>query len=1580
MTTPVSADDLNYVGYTTTTATSTIVDNVIVVNDSTEFNVNDPITFTGLLLPTELDRGTVYYVYSKPNGTSIKITDNPGGSVISISPSQVLNCTVGKAGSFMFLPEPFYFTPSIVKYNNKTYVCVVSNNDNEFNIGKWEELNSGDRRLNALDRAFAYYQPDVNMPGNDLQQLFTGLTYPNTVYQGNAFDPADQFTVDTILQDQEFYPTGVNIDAITFNGINYIAPANLPNSSVLAMDIEVSDNWLLGKLSDYPLGLTDIIKTGSIYYMTATNSATPIMKSVNGIVFSSNGYFIPYGTLPPDVPYEKILLTQAQISLQSIIYHNDKYIAAGSTLVLSDSTGTVWTEVYKFDNDTGYFYDVSYVDTVFFTGYVAAGTYNDNRFIVYSTDGIVWSEVAESEYSGGTSTATLNSVAYNSAAIVVVGNNGVTYQAAAIDAWTLTGNESQNLNDIICVNDVFTAVGDEGLVVVSVDNGNSWTEKTTATTNDLNVIFYEPLSQTYTIGGDSNTLLQTTNIITAIWDKTHVFAVPKPAYTVQGDPFQAGYGPEELVPGVVSDQLTMIVKTRAGTNWDATQYAHVGYNVVSLELDADADNLYSFNNIVQVPACISVYIIDTNGLCTSLYDGIDYTSDYVNKTISLNTNITDPQKVRIDVYEVGNGDQLVKSNTQTNPLVLNTNTGFQEVFLNCNYSAFRFTSGGIIQPNTDPVDAQVFSTNNATNTMVVDDITLFTLNAQIRFTGDVFGGVTEGTPYYVKSINTVRSSITISDSLTGGIAGPIFDLTLGSGTNMQAVIQNGPGQFYTDPAVFHNGTRLISGVTNTVIRSKSSNNALVTYTTTGLVVNQQIVFDKNIFGNLLENTVYYVNSIIDDTQFTVSEVVGGSTVTLINALGVSNFITNDYAVTLAENQINANLLFALNYNTNTDYISYSFFNETEPSQYGYTVPEIQTFYGDGTKGAYTLTNYMGEMNAENAIVEVEGLRVMPNQYTIYSGLNSLLFDTLTPSANSAISVISFHDTKRQYLNTQYETTTKQVSQISNVENTFSVPLLDTQTSQVVTLSGQKYFVAASTTGMVNQQQVVFQVDIPGSGPVYTGFGGVETDGTVYTLTYFNPVNGYFQVEDQYGTTYPSANGSGLMHIVVGGQPTVRIETVEQHNLITNDIVRIDGLSGSVQLNNGMFYVHVITDYIFDIYTSEYSPYVDGINNPVTLCDSYTGGGYVWLDQTWMLATTIATASSNTTNAITVNSALNLVVNTPVLFTEDNVLIGEPTSIPEIIAGQIYYITTIDIDNNNFTIRETRDGSELTLSNTSGENIRVSQWEQTNVDRLWVTVNGMRVPSSSLKLNAGNQLSILTPITSGDEIIITSMMPSATPDEDVYINMVDKNNQGIVYRANASTRTWITKSLSEFDTIIPVNDVNNLITTKTQNNTTPANILGYYYVTVNSSKVGIIDVKIYNNTKSLTIETDYVSVIVESAGALLKITEGLWIEEGDQLTIEVTYGNEIYINGEYMQLLNVDTTNNEILVRRGILGTSIQTFIPNYTTVYGLLESNKMVNKQYNETWNKIPGAYDATMGDPLQIASGSSAEFLRMDS
>jgi hypothetical protein len=226
-----------------------------------------------------------------------------------------------------------------------------------------------------------------------------------------------------------------------------------------------------------------------------------------------------------------------------------------------------------------------------------------------------------------------------------------------------------------------------------------------------------------------------------------------------------------------------------------------------------------------------------------------------------------------------------------------------------------------------------------------------------------------------------------------------------------------------------------------------------------------------------------------------------------------------------------------------------------------------------------------------------------------------------------------------------------------------------------------------------------------------------------------------------------------------------------------------------------------------------------------------------------------------------------------------------------------------------------------------------------------------------------------------------MMPSATPNELVYVNTVNKNNEGTVYRANGDSRTWLTEALTEYQNIVYVNDINNLTYKSEQTNTTPAKELGYYYIPLNADKNDIIDVSIYNNAAGRAgyIEEDFLQLEVRSTGAFIRIQEGDWIEEGDSLTITVYEGKIIYMQGEYMRVLSVDQFTNSMEVERGANGSGIQVYIPKYSEVYSFLDKNTMTNINYNDTWNKIPGLYNSTMGDPLQIAIGSAAEFLRMD-
>jgi len=114
------------------------------------FAINDSVVFTGNVFGN-IVLGQTYYIKTIASPTAITISETPAG--IAFNPGNGSGTmTMAKAGSFAFLPEPFYFMPSIVKYLGRVWICIVSNNDDDFILGKWEELLSGDRKLNALDR------------------------------------------------------------------------------------------------------------------------------------------------------------------------------------------------------------------------------------------------------------------------------------------------------------------------------------------------------------------------------------------------------------------------------------------------------------------------------------------------------------------------------------------------------------------------------------------------------------------------------------------------------------------------------------------------------------------------------------------------------------------------------------------------------------------------------------------------------------------------------------------------------------------------------------------------------------------------------------------------------------------------------------------------------------------------------------------------------------------------------------------------------------------------------------------------------------------------------------------------------------------------------------------------------------------------------------------------------------------------------------------------------------------------------------------------------------------------------------
>ena len=1231
--------------------------------------------------------------------------------------------------------------------------------------------------------------------------------------------------------------------------------------------------------------------------------------------------------------------------------------------------------------------------------------------------------------------------------------------------------------------------GNNGTIKTSPD-GVTWTNRSTGSTSNLYSVTYSADRGEYVAVGDTDTILQSTDLVT--WTNNPLFNVLPTAYNVQGDPFISGYGPEEMVPGVVTDTLMMTITTRPGTDWEAEEYAHVGYNVVSIQLvpESGSQTRYSFASLVETPTQVGVFKISHNtDVSTSLYVDVDYTVDWVNKVVILNTPLDyvapgDSDTLRIDIYETGNGDQLVKANTETDPIRLNETTGFSEIYLNCNYSASIFLGSGVIRPNTQPVETYAFATDAETNAISVDDITQFVLNSPITFSGAVFGGIVEDQVYYVKTISTASQKITVSTSYnsTTGIAGPTYSLTDATGV-MEVIIQVGSGQVWTAPVVLNNGTKLVLGTTGFITRTRADRDTVTTNTTGALIVGTPIVFDDTMFGGVIvPGQVYYVKSIYDANEFTISETVNGSTLQLTDATGGATFVTNDYAFGVAPNGISAKIVFARVYDQATNYITYTVFGESYPEQYGYTLPETQYFVANGTQTAFALDNYLDDVNAQNAIVEVDGKRITSTAYTINTTTNQLVLNT-APADGISVAVTTYNNTDRQYFNTQYNITgvagatagtyvvgstthmvglydsnspTVQtydqdtpsvvtfdeeldyltlstgstssltvnsnivfqaptiggliagqsyyvtsilnstdftvstqvggipttvttdsgsmtavvngltVAPIIDIENTITGPIATTNVS--ATASGTDYITCADTTGMVIGQTAQFK------SASLTNFGGIDLTGTVYFIHDIIDST-TFMIEDQYGSVITLSNASGNIVVYVGGLEAVRITTGINHNLTTNQVVRIDGTRGSVQLNNNTYYVRVINNTQFDIYTTEYDPVLNAINFPVTTISAYTGGGYEWLTGLFTIYTTIATATTAGDNTITVLDTTGLIPQTPIIFTTTSVESGTDV-LGGIIAGQTYYILEV-VDGTTLTIASERDTLVPVTLTTDTGSVKVSQWEQDNVDRLWVTVNGYRVPSSNLYLNADNDLSILAEIQTGDQVIITSMMPSATPNEQVYLTNVSTTNQASVYRAGRNTRTWLTRPFAYTDETIYVYDVTHVTDNVIQNTVAPApDSDGNILIGVNADKNLISQVIVYNNTTDELVPVNDYSVVLVDTAPQIQITGG--VSENDDVTITVLVGNLLYINGEQIKFTSVDIATNSITgLQRGTNGTGVTAQNPEFTEVYGLLSGNLMDEVSYAETWNSY--TYDPVDGDPLQISTTTGANFLNIN-
>lgn len=621
---------------------------------------------------------------------------------------------------FMYVPEPLvsglsykYNTSSLVSFNGKVYKCINSNNSQVFNPSDWEELSHDDRMMNALDRIMGYYEPAANMPSKDLAQLVRGISYPHTVYYGNKFAPEDMLPVDYQLQAQTFYPRDINITGVAFDGTTYLASGDSNTHSVYMLSTD-GVSWATKTLADKVLGTTGVVYTGKEFIISTMNTQTPLLLSFDTEHWITSGRTTLFDGLAWDIGgFDISPLSVPAEGLNGVSYLEGFYYSVGSG-ILRSMDGVIWEKVFDFNSSLkNHLNKIKFVSTAYTECYIAVGagyevtsgsgtaapSFGNVSRIVTSLDGLNWFTQAN------ISSAELFAVGASDNVIVVGGENGeiwyiqngVNWSNASIT--TLDNTEfTETIRDITFAENVFVAVGDNGSILTSGD-GMSWTQQASHTTRNLTTIHHD--GSQFRAMGNGATIIRSFDGL--VWADISSLVSPDANNVIKGSDFLYGYGPEELVAGVVSDALTMKVVTAPGSAWDDEElvqdkiYQNTGFNMVNKTVKP-INNTVSFDGMVETPTQISVFIMDDAlGLGTRIYEQTEtvtpnghnpvmYTVDWINKTITLTSSIDPESSVMVEVYEIGNGRQLIRTSTDYVPLVTNSVTGQTEIELLVEYN------------------------------------------------------------------------------------------------------------------------------------------------------------------------------------------------------------------------------------------------------------------------------------------------------------------------------------------------------------------------------------------------------------------------------------------------------------------------------------------------------------------------------------------------------------------------------------------------------------------------------------------------------------------------------------------------------------------------------------------------------------------------------------------------------------------------------------------------------------------------------------------------------------------------------
>ena len=188
--------------------------------------------------------------------------------------------------------------------------------------------------------------------------------------------------------------------------------------------------------------------------------------------------------------------------LLDVAFGGGKYVAVGENNIIRTSTdGATWKTQQPGLSNSGTLYGIVFANNLF----IAVGS---SGVILTSPDGISWSIK-----SLGTGHA-LKSITYGAGTFVVVGSAGSLLTSTDGQTWTQRPNGQDYLLDVAYLGHIFVAVGLNGVIKTSTDNGVNWSVRGSGTVNDLHAV-KGGLNGSAVIVGDKGTILHSNT--GAIW-------------------------------------------------------------------------------------------------------------------------------------------------------------------------------------------------------------------------------------------------------------------------------------------------------------------------------------------------------------------------------------------------------------------------------------------------------------------------------------------------------------------------------------------------------------------------------------------------------------------------------------------------------------------------------------------------------------------------------------------------------------------------------------------------------------------------------------------------------------------------------------------------------------------------------------------------------------------------------------------------------------------------------------------------------------------------------------------------------